>query len=683
MTTHYRRMFIRLPLVLLLLGILLGWARPGRAESYQIQVVARPVRLVYGTDNKVVLTVIVHDTQGREVADGTPVYFVTTLGTLINDRAYTEHGQAVLMLDNQTGPGKARVTVTVGASQQTLIVEYLGPGGVVVETPKRLSYRLKASQVYYSADRRVFDLSDDAEFIAPAFSISASAIQYDLNEQIITAQGHVTITAGLHSLSVEKTRIAIKQDRGSSIEVEPNLLYKSFLLSTLEAQEDESAKSVDFHAIDPQPTKTWIVSKEALVFPGEFVQFRRPRFYLNSFDHVLFSLPYHVLDLRSSGAGLIFNSEITLTSDAGLNVDFPIYYAASSEHTGVLHIRQVTRGSRYYRGNSGLQASIEEEYLVGEYGDGGLYLDDLLRPTRSVSWDHRHQFGTTHLNVSASYDRYSPETPYSTRIGFSAMRPFGPINLNATSNLTSFQGSRSIANLLTIGLPSLSFGKTRLSLNINPYLGLDNTFTPSTSTQAETTTSNFYQGLRLGLGFPSLNLLGGTVSPTVNGELAHEADGTLTQYYDAGVSFRRPLSRIFSSSLSYGYSLSKSSASTTMPASQRLSLNVSGAKAHVWDMFSYASYTPDSETVYGSMGLTYFLPWQRKADTNPPWFFRYHGNVTSGSGQTTAAHLLSFGRDIGAYSLVLHYSPTGNTGVTGIGSGTGSRLALELVRQGW
>ena len=78
------------------------------------------------------------------------------------------------------------------------------------------------------------------------------------------------------------------------------------------------------------------------------------------------------------------------------------------------------------------------------------------------------------------------------------------------------------------------------------------------------------------------------------------------------------------------------------------------------------------------------LPWFRDPQGNPRTFFRYEANMSISNGATqNADHLLSLGYDIGAYALVVHYSPTSDTGVTGIGNASGKKWALELVRQGW
>jgi len=79
------------------------------------------------------------------------------------------------------------------------------------------------------------------------------------------------------------------------------------------------------------------------------------------------------------------------------------------------------------------------------------------------------------------------------------------------------------------------------------------------------------------------------------------------------------------------------------------------------------------------------LPWFRKRPEEPRCYLSYRLGMTAGGFDaiTSTDQVMSAGWNIGNYSLQLHYSPTGNNGVTGIGPGSGKRWAVELVRAGW
>ncbi len=710
------------------------------AANYNIQATAQPKRLTYGDDNRVTLSVHVLDGKtGGPAADGTSVFLYTTLGTLSATTCYTQHGEISALLDNTTGPGKAYVTVTVGDTQETLLVEYLGAGGTASGTPvaqTRPNYRLDAGQVYFSADKRIFDLRDTAKFTALAFTITAGAIQYDVANNIITAQSDVVVNAGSSTISGEKMRLDLVTGRGAIVVVNPSIAYLSLTLPALNAHEDDDAKSTDFTPLNPLPTHTWIVCHPAtmapsaptppppypgfatykvdkqvsgalpagmrppklwkmpdyqvIVYPNDMVLFHQPSFYLNEFDHPLFSLPYHVLDLRTPQGGTFFNSDISLASDAGLNIDFPFYYIATGNRTGALHFRRVTPGSQYFRGESGFQLDMEEEYLVGnKTGDGGVYFDDLTNPTRSISWDHNQTFGSnTHLSMNASYSRYTADTPYTARGGFDYSRSFGPINTNLRATVSQFQEHQNGVYELYVTPPAVPLLRNKITLSFSPYIGFEHDSDVNATTNEKTATNSFYQGLGTSLGLPSFSKWGCGITENVSNELSRDGAGTVTDYIDLGASLRRDLIDSFTTSLTYGYSITRTfiAAPGIMPAStqpsQHLSVDLTGGRAQRWSFYAYSSYTIESKSLYNSLTYTYYPPFDRAKDGTPRLFIRFTAHQTTGDVSTTD-QLISVGRNIGLYTVVCHFSPTGNTGVSGIGSATGQSFAVELQRQGF
>jgi hypothetical protein len=673
------------PLFLAVLCIL-GLALPALAETYQIQVIARPTRVVIGGDNKVTIDVTVQTVLGEPAPNNTPVYFNTTLGTLPTV-AYTQQGKVNVLMENETSVGIARITVTVGDSRRVIDVEYLGKDGISSAPLKsrRLIYHLKAKQVYYSMDQRVFDLRDNAEFVTPDFTVTAGAIQYNLDNDTLCAQGSITIASDKKKITAMKLRMTLSNPSGAIVTSEPDISFKSFTVPQLEVKDDETVQGVDFHQLNPMPTKTWILCARATVIPHEQIQFRRPQFYLDSFDKKLYSLPYHVLDLRYGSGGNFFNSQISLTSDAGLSVDFPIYYDASDSHVGSIHFRQVARGTSSFSGTSGFQMGLEQEYLLGDYADGGFYVDDLTRDTRSYTWEHSHDIGELYLDMRAAYERYSEETPYTTRLGLSASRNFGGTRTQLTTHWSEFQGNQDGLAEFSLRLPSLTLGKTGMSLDVNPYVGLTHNVFAADDTLPEETASNFYQGLRTGVGFPSLRLAGGTLTTSISDEVAHDQDGTITNYLDGSITYRRPIARTFSTSLSYAYSLSNSNRDeTSSEPTQRISMDISGRSGTAWNLYGYSNYSFNTEQFYHSVNATYYLPWFRREKNIPRCYLRYRTSITHGEEITTVAdQLFTLGWNFGNYALVTHYSPTGNSAVTGLGTGTGKRWAIELVRSGW
>jgi len=734
MSTSLQRLLLGFSLCTFFL-LFVGFVTPARAESYRIVVDAQPRRLIFGADNHATITVRVFDKNGAVVPDGTPVYLNTTFGTLQAVTFYTQHGQVSTLLDNTVGPGKAYINVTVGDSQQTLMVEYLGPNGVAgpQTAPIRPRYNLKAQQIYYSADRRIFDLRDNVEFITSTYTVTADAIQFNVITNILTAQGGVQVTAGDKRISAAKLRLEVAANRGAVVVVNPSIAYFSFQPPNLTLLEDRAAKDTDYTPLNPLPTRTWILCKpdlprppivdtpmrpyadystykathfvdggvgphgrplvikqralfQVLIFPNDVIMFRRPTFYLNEYDHPLFSLPYHVIDLRTQKPGTFFNSELTLASDAGLNVDFPIYYAANADRTGALHIRHITAGSPYYHGTAGVEFDIAEEYRVGLQGDGGFYFDDLARPTRSFSWDQNSIAGKTQLAMNAAYSKYTEETPYTSRAGVNVSRMIGQVNVNARTNLNKFENQLNSNSEFFLAPPALPLWKTGLALSFSPYIGYDHTVAGATATQTASTTTNLYEGLGSALGFPVWYIGGGTLAANLSNDLSREGSGTLTDNIDASLSYRRTVFKSFSTSYMYSYNLMHTfnSSAAVAPPNQRLSMDISGGKPQHWTIYGYSAYSLTDKSLYSSANFTYFPKWNRARDGSPRWTIQTGTFQTSGNGaQSTLNTLVSISRSFNLYSVVLHYSPTGNVGVPGIGTGNGKTWSIEVMRQGW
>jgi len=687
---------------------------PAHADTYQINATANPSRLLYGVDNNAAISVTVRDTNGSQAPDGTPVYFNTTLGE-IPALAYTHLGKVTVLLSNSSSAGQAVITITVGASRQTLIVEYLGKGEVAVAYAKRVSYHLKAKQVYFGVDPKVFDLRDNAILTAPTFTVKADAIQFDINKLLVTAQGNVTIKAGKEQLTGEKIIIFVANNKGDLATLTPELAFKSFTIPKLDMKDDDGARTADYHALSPEPTKTWIVCREAVVYPHDQIQFHWPKFYLNNFDHLLMVLPLHVMDLKSADAGTFFNTQISVESDAGLDIDFPIYYAANPYHIGSLHIRRVTENSPNYHGTAGAQLGIQEEYLLGSVGDGTLSGDALTGPTRSATWQQTMNFGKTRINMNAADERYAVDTPYTSRLGMTLSQDIGQTNLFLSTNWSAFQGNENGTAELTAYLPAIKLGKTHLSLAFSPFIGESltintnandqTTATPTTLATAsrvergslppasplvnETTisTSLIYEGLRSGLNFPGWRIFGGNLTPSMSHQLMHNDNGVTTQTLDAGASFIRKLNKYCSSTMSYSYSVTDSTQSTATTApEQRVSLNLSATKEQ--NLFQlYSSYSISEKSLFGSANTRYYLPWGKSRHKLRRLYLQYAVSLTSTNTalaqMTTIDHLLSLGWDLGAYNIVLQYSPSGTTVMTGFGSGTGKHWAIAINRQSW
>lgn len=694
MITRVRWLRFQLPLCLLAAIALACAAGPARG-AYRVEGPrAEPPRLNYEanspSNNRVIIWARIVDETGAPAPDMVAVRLYTSLGA-ITPTVYTRNGEVSATLENVQGPGRAKIDIQLDTGGfNTLFVEYLGPGGVTARsvTPPRVHYRFTARQCYYSTDKTLLDLRDAAKFDAGAFTVTASAIQFDLRLKILTAQFGVKITRGTQVVEAQRLRLDLRLQKGAAEIVEPEVGKRLLDLATMTLTDSDRARTTDCTPLDPLPTRTWIVCPEANVYPNEQqIQFRTPKFYVHNIDLPIMWMPYHVLNYSQSQANTFFNFQATVTSEPALSIDFPIYYAASADHIGSLHLRSLTKTTSP-TGVPGLQLGIDEEYRLGKSADGAIYLDDLSRATRSVNWIHSQEIGKVHLNANASYERYKPDDEYTTRGNVSISNYLGQVSSNLNGNFSSYKDQRARTATWYLAPPMLRLGKkSGFGLGFNPFFGWQSTTALDAGTGSGITSDGFSQGLNCSLAVPTVRLLGGALMTGVNNGLVHYSDGSLINNFDTTLRFQRRLFTHFTGSLGYTYNRQQthSVAAPTSTSSQRLDLNISGNGKN-WDFYTYAAYALENDSLFGAMNINYYLPWGLSRSGQRRWFVQYASSLSVMNGATTGQmleHIFTIGRPVGTYTALLHYSPTGSTGITGIGMVTGKKWALELVHGGW
>ncbi len=137
-----------------------------------------------------------------------------------------------------------------------------------------------------------------------------------------------------------------------------------------------------------------------------------------------------------------------------------------------------------------MQLDLQEEYLLGNHGDGALFLDSLNSDTRSVTWQQSQTLGNTHISMNAACERYSYDTPYTGRLGLTIAQPVGKVNFNLTSNWSDFDGNQNGVAELAANLPAVPLGKTKFSIAFAPFVGENLTVNTAANSQATASTSS-------------------------------------------------------------------------------------------------------------------------------------------------------------------------------------------------
>ncbi len=115
----------------------------------------------------------------------------------------------------------------------------------------------------------------------------------------------------------------------------------------------------------------------------------------------------------------------------------------------------------------------------------------------------------------------------------------------------------------------------------------------------------------------------------MNHEYTHDDDGVVSQTVDAGVNYMKRLTKFISSTLSYSYSLTNSTQSTTTTEpEQRVSLDLSASKDQNMLQF-YSSYDILEKTLLGTANTRYYLPWGKNSKKRRHLYVQYQVSLTS------------------------------------------------------
>ena len=665
-----------LPLAALLLALLPA----GPALAYQLSVRADPDRVQAGERATSVITVEVRDDSGQPVPDRTEVRFLSTLGT-ITPSALTTHGMARVVLTCGS-TGSAEVSVMVAGDRAVALVEFTADAGTGQGASRAI--RVEGGWVAYSVDRELITASDGARFRYRRVAVTAQSLQYEVKTGTLRAQQQVAITSGSQTLEGERLCYWPNQSRGVMLSARDQVERLFFQGEALTVYAREGAVAADaFLPADSTGTRTWIVAKEVMIIPGERVQFTHASVYVNN-QHLI-SLPYYIASFSSTGD--LMNQVFHFSSDGGINLDLPVYYAASEKRVGSLHIRRSSADGFGYGTGRGFSLGLEEQYRIGDKTRGVLSLDNLTSNTRGFRWQHNQELpGRARADLFLNYYRYSPDYPGTLMGQVQYYLPLKAVDLNTAVRATRW-GSRNDWTVDTtarymgkpLGHTSVTYGLTG-NLTYGSSLG----YGYARSSTAEKSRNTVGGGLTGSLYFPSWNLgPRTTLSTSVGAETRVYTGRSPRSGADLRLGLNHSLGGLGTFNLGYSYSLQSGGDNfITYGGSgrQRLDANLYAGKMDRWLLSGYASYELDDGGLFSSLQASYDLPFDRGKDGSAKWRLDLRANSSKYAGWATNDLRLALGRDIGNYELLLCYSPTSSGystyGLTG--SGSGKTIWLEL-----
>jgi len=666
--------------IVLLLASCLVLLQAGGALGYQLRVRADPQRVQAGEHATSAITVEALDDQGLPVPDHTEVRFLSTLGT-IPPTAFTSGGMARAVL-SCSSPGTAEVTVMVGGSQAGVLVEFTSDAGPASAASRAM--RVEGGWVAYSVERQLVAAADGARFRYRRVTVSAQDLQLEVRSATLFAQREVTIKCGKRELHGERLCYWVNQGRGVILSVRDRTEPIFFQGDSLTEQSTPQATVPNvFNPASTVGTRTWVVARQVTVIPNERLQFSHASVYMD--DKHLFSMPYYIASLNSSGE--LLNQMFNFSSDGGLNLDLPLYYAASENRVGSLHIRRTSaNGFVYGAGSNGWSLGLQEQYQFGT-GRGELDLDNVTSEARGFRWQHTQELpGDSRADVRMGYYRYSKDRPGTLMGQITHYLPLKGVDLNTVLRGTSYSGRNDWAVESTARYAGRALGKQGITYNLSANLGYGNNLVGywGMTTAPKSVGTYGVQGM---LNFPTVQLGSRTTFTSGIGAETRMFTGGVPARSSADLSLglRHTLGRIGSASLDYNYSLASGPAFYSM-GRQRLDASLYMGTLRKWSFAAFGSYALDDGGVFATIAGDYDLPWDRAKDGSARWRFETQAGYSRYAGWSTNDIRFALGRDIGKYELRLCYSPTGAGynayGLFGSG-GSGQKIWLELGAAGF
>jgi len=639
--------------------VVAAFAAAARAADYRLEIEAQPQRLAAGGDQPCAITVRASDALGAAVPDGTEVTFVTTLGRIDPQRALTAGGLARAELTSQT-LGRAEVSILVGNQHEMVVVEFSGGGPATASPPKPAPMvKVEGKYVAYSADYDCITATDNARARHGRLVVEAGNIQYEVGRGVLKAQHAVRVRAGTATLEGERACYSVATCDGMLLRTENGVERISFREEDLQPSSSPAIGAASFLPTDTSNTTTWIVARDATIFPNDRIQFSSATLYVGG--RRIFSLPYYVAPLR--GQRSLLNQVFSISSSGGLNLDLPFCYSANETHAGSLHLRRRAAGSYGY-GRSGWSLGLQEQYRLGPASVGTVAVDDLTESTRSMRIDHQIEFAPlSRLNMGVNYYRYNPSYPGALTARALYSSRLSDADLNVMALGSSIGGASSWSVDSSMRWSDRPIAHTGVNYDVVSTLG--------------------YGSSQYGYGGGVLASAGFGLGPP-NWEISRSTSAGLDlfqQYtwaqiggsrttFNARALLRQGLGALGSANLSYTFDISRGGYYSSY-GRQQLNLNAYLGQAPLWRASGYVSYSLDRASTFASGSISYQLPIEKKSSATSPWRLDLRGSYAEFGAANSMSSRVAIGRALGDYEVLLCYSPTANYGYGSYGYGYG------------
>ncbi len=665
-----------LPVSLALLLLL----SPPLSAATLLQVFSDPPRLRADGSSTALITAQVQDAFGVPAADGTPVSFSTTLGS-VTPAAESRGGVARAVLTSGTAAGTAVITALAGDARQEIEVEFTPDSGAPKGSAEAL--RLEGRQIVYNREADTASVSEEARFSYGKMSITAEAMQCQLAGAVLYAQGNVEVSNGKETRRGGALVFKARRGQGSLLryEGEEAAVY-TFYAPGLEESREANSEVDRFQPPRGKTGRTLILAKRLTLCPDG--QALLDDAVVLADGAKVIALPHYVTGGRNAGQDFL-DQAVRLNSGFGLTADFPYYYVARPGRVGSLRITHnlTAEGALLRRGWA---LNLEEQYLLGRGGRGTLSIDDLAGETRGLRWSHSQEFSPRFRAYSSvRYTRFDADSPriMEANTTFSRILPWAALDLSLRAS--SYADSDQYLALVSVTTHSRPTGILGFTYSLGTKVSYLYGTTLAVAYSPEDGQASIVKAGNAGTLGESLSLRLNSPSWKLGSETSADAGlvlesswrpGTSAQSLSAMASLRRNMGNNSNLGVTYSGLISQTRGGE-VASSHNFSLNLNLNRPGKWEAYGFASYQVSWGRLFGSGLMRYYLPFQRTAEGEPQWALTVSGLLYRWSSKSASDTKLSLTRGIGNWEVSLNYSPHGSEFGSGFLAGSSGLMGMS------
>ena len=358
-----------------------------------ITLTANPEAIASDGKSVCIISALILDKDGVKAADGTQIRFSTSLG-VIEENVETSSGVARARLTSADIPGTAIITATwmEGQAVTQIRIEIVDPS----QEAKGQQYISVSADDYlaYSMEYKTLDAVGNVKIRYKSLQLESNEAQVNLDKGRIIAKGHGTTSplkiitsdgaaeGNMFTYSMWESRGLMLSAQGGNVQSIDLSKGKPEIKPT-----DAIYLPEDFDFSDLSDTPILIKAKSAAVFPGEKIQFKQAKVYIDG-KRVL-TIPLYVLSLN----GFQTESDQYIGySTSGITLNLPLYYSLTPSSTGSVVVRHgESSGLGRYGQIPGWHVDLQQSYTTGN-SSGQVVLDHITGSAWGARISHSQQF---------------------------------------------------------------------------------------------------------------------------------------------------------------------------------------------------------------------------------------------------------------------------------------------------